>query len=105
MSAHEHQWIFAGEVVVPTKETHLHSALTFNRLEYCITCGTLRIKFGAAWRFWYSDASKQFLSQFDEESHKVIPLSSSGFNLEPPINGAWKLSKTGDLNEPETKED
>jgi hypothetical protein len=92
MSTHEHQWIFAGEVVIPTKEPEISND-PFNRLEYCIVCGAFRIRFGHHWRFWYSDATKEYLGQFDAESHKVLKLAPPEFKLRPPARGEKRLGR------------
>ena len=86
MTTHEHQWVFAGEVVIPQRGTEPRGNEDFHRLEYCIVCGTNRIRFGSTWRFWYSDASKQFLQKFDQEVHKTVRTLNPEFSLEPPIS-------------------
>jgi hypothetical protein len=80
MTSHQHQWVFAGEVVIPTNTNEIPGN-PFNRLEYCIVCGGLRIKFKDRWRYWYSDATKKFLDQFNQEEHRVLKFPPTEFVL------------------------
>lgn len=92
MPSHEHQWVFAGEVVIPTRTNEVHGD-PFNRLEYCVDCGAFRIQFKQHWRYWYSDATKKFLGQFNRETHKVLKISPSEFRIAPPARDSNRLGR------------
>jgi hypothetical protein len=91
MPSHEHRWVYAGDVAIPTKDEILGDP--FNRLEYCIECGAFRIQFGSRWRYWYSDVTKQFLNQFNREIHTVLKVPPAEFKLGPPVRGANRLGR------------
>lgn len=92
MPSHEHQWTFAGEVVIPTSTNEIHGD-PFNRLEYCVECGAFRIQFGQNWRYWYSSATKKFLDQFTGETHRVLKLPPAEFKMAPPARGSHRLGR------------
>ena len=97
MSSHAHQWVFAGEVVIPTSTNEVHGN-PFNRLEYCIVCGGFRIKFHSRWRYWYSDVTKKYLDQFNKEEHRVLKTAPPEFRLAPSVREVRRLGRgLGDL--------
>ena len=64
---HQHQWVYTGDLIVTINDSQNHSDAGIRRLEYCVDCGTIRVKFGTRWWSWYSAASRQFLSKFDDK--------------------------------------
>jgi hypothetical protein len=93
MPLHQHQWVFAGEVVIPTTDVDYDPDPSFNRLEYCIICGSLRIQFGEIWRNWSSDITKKFLGQFTKTSNSVLKAPPTEFKIGPPHRSAKKLGR------------
>ena len=92
MPLHQHQWVFAGEVVIPVTDTN-NVDPSFNRLEYCVICGSLRIQFGQIWRYWSSNVTKQFLGQFTKISNNVLKTPPSEFKIRPPDRKASRLGR------------
>ena len=79
---HEHQWVFAGDLALTMNETESRGDVDLRRLEYCIDCGAIRVKFGNDWWFWCSDATKNYLSDYTGATHKVVP-PPKGFRISP----------------------
>lgn len=53
---HEHGWCFLGDFFVP-RNTELH------RVEFCLSCGTVRVEFSGRWWVMVPEWSRDRLNQ------------------------------------------
>jgi len=79
---HEHRWIFAGDLAltVPRGEKNVD----LRRLEYCIECGAIRVKFDTGWASWYSGATKDFLEPFEGNKDTVVEPAPEEYKILRP---------------------
>jgi len=77
-STHEHQWAYIGDVALIIRKGDTNAKL--RRCEYCVGCSTLRVEFPSGWYVMQGNATKEFMSHFEEEkTGKVFRLPPKGF--------------------------
>ena len=74
MTVHEHQWTYLGDLIMEYSARQLRNEdPDTRRTEYCIQCGTVRIRMSAmAWATIESSCTKEFLTQFTRDTSIIV---------------------------------